>query len=279
MTTPTASAPGAATAAAPRRGGFPPAVRDGLAQVAAVLLFFLAWYLFSLTDLAERAMMPGPVETVVRFVEFLPTGEFWLTLGQTMTSWGISLVLCLVIGIPLGLIIGRNRFVDDSTRITVDFLRTIPSLALLPLALLLLGASTGMVVLISFLAGVWPLLIQAIYAGRQVDPTLIQVSRSFRLKPIERIRFVLAPDVLAFTWPGIRLAVTATLLVTVGAELIGGAPGIGSSIQDALNVNNQTSMFAWVLTAAIYGLIINGLLVLVQRWLLWWHPSMRKGGR
>lgn len=278
MTISTTPARGAATAA-PRRRGMNPALRDGLAQTLAVLLFFIAWHLFSLTDLAERAMMPGPIETLARLFTMLGTGEFWLALGQTLTSWGISLLLCLVIGIPVGLVIGRNRFVDNSTRILVDFLRTIPSLALLPLALLLLGASTAMVVAISFLAGVWPLLIQAIYAGRQVDPTLIQVSRSFRLKPIERLRFVLAPDVLAFTWPGIRLAVTATLLVTVGAELIGGAPGIGSSIQNALTVNDQITMFAWVVTAALYGLLINGLLVLVQRWLLWWHPSMRKGGR
>lgn len=278
MTT-TLSTPGAATAAAPGPGARAKSPVALISQLATVVLFFVAWYVFSLTPMAERAMMPGPIATIARLFEMLGTAGFWLPLGQTMTSWAIALVLCLVIGVPFGLFFGRNTFAGDSTKILIDFFRTIPSLALLPLALLLLGATTWMVVMVAFLAGVWPLLIQAIYAGRQVDPTLQQVSRSFRLTPIERLRFVLVPDVVAFTWPGIRLSVTATLLVTVGAELIGGAPGIGSSIQAALTVNDQVTMFAWVVTAALYGLLINGLLNVVQRMLLWWHPSMRKDAR
>lgn len=136
-----------------------------------------------------------------------------------------------------------------------------------------------MVILVAVFAAIWPILIQSIYAARSIDPTLVQVSRSFRLSLADRIRFVLAPDIAAFIWPGLRLAVTAALLVAVGAELIGGAPGIGSAMQDALSLNRQTTMLAYVVSSAALGLLINTGLSVLQERLLWWHPSQRKGGR
>ncbi len=249
-----------------------------LSQIVVVILFFAGWHLFSLSDMAHRASMPGPIEVFARLFGMLVTGEYWLSVGSTTLSWLLSLLMCIVIGVPFGLLIGRSMKLDWSVKFLIDFLRTIPSLALIPLVLLLLGPSNAMVVVVSFLAAVWPLLIQSIYAGKGLDPVLFQVSRSFRLRMRDRIRFVLAPDVLAFVWPGLRLAVTASLLVTVGAELIGGAPGIGSAIQQALLFNQQDTMFAFVVTSALFGLIVNFLLLGLQRRLLWWHPSMR-GGR
>lgn len=219
--------------------------------------------------------MPGPIDTLSTLGQLVVTGEFWASMGWTVLAWGVALLVCIVIGVPLGLAIGRYRRVDDSTRFLIDFLRTIPSLALIPLVLLLFGTTLTMVVIVAVLAAIWPLLIQSIYAAQQVDPMLFQVSRSFRLKPLDRLRFVLVPDVTAFIWPGLRLAVTAALLVTVGAQLIGGAPGIGSSMQEALLLDKPNVMFAYVVASAVLGLSINAILMVLQAKLLWWHPSVR----
>ena len=108
---------------------------------------------------------------------------------------------------------------------------------------------------------------------------LRQVARSFRLTLPERLRFVLAPDLLSFVWPGVRLAITVSLLVAVGAELIGAAPGLGSALQQSLLQNRNDSLFAYVLTACSLGLLVNAGLVLVQKRTLWWHPSVRAKGQ
>jgi ABC-type nitrate/sulfonate/bicarbonate transport system permease component len=238
----------------------------------------MAWHFFADSPMAVTAMLPGPIETVVSLGGLVMTSAYWVATGATVMNWLISLILSVIIGVPLGLMIGSRRLAEKSTLLTIDFLRTIPSIALIPLALLLLGATTSMVVAVAVLAAVWPVLIQSIYAAKAIDPTLIQVSRSFRLRPWDRIRFVLAPDVAGFIWPGFRLAVTTALLVSVGAELIGGAPGIGSAMQASLSLNQQSVMLAYVLTAAAFGLVVNTVVVALQVKLLWWHPAFR-GGR
>ena len=250
--------------------------RELASQVGVVGAALLIWHVFSLSGTAQKAGMPGPLESFLRLAELLGTTPFWAAVGSTLFSWSVALFLSLAVGIPVGMLIGRSRRTADSSKFLIDFLRTIPSLAIIPLALLLLGPTKGMVVLVALLSAVWPILIQAMYAAEQADPLLTRVARCFRLTFGDRIRYVLAPEFLAFVWPGIRMAVTASLLVTVGAELIGGAPGIGSAIQDSLLVNQQVTMFAYVIAAALVGLSINALLMLLQRKLLWWHPSMRK---
>lgn len=244
-------------------------------QVLAVLLFLLVWHLFSVSDLAEKAGAPGPLPSFVELVLLFGVVDFWAALGWSVLSWLAALVIAVAIGIPLGIAIGRNRRALDSTKWTIDLLRTLPGLALIPVALLLFGASVTMAVIIGAFTAVWPLIVQSISAAEHADPVLHRVARSFRLSNADRIRFVLAPDTLAFIWPGLRIAVTASLLSTIGAQLIGGAPGLGLSILDAQIANQQPAMYAYVITACFLGLLINGGLALLQRRLLWWHPSMR----
>lgn len=250
-------------------------LRDLAIQTLVVIAAFVIWHLFSLTPFAERAELPGPLATLARLAELVVTAEYWSQLGVTVLAWACALVLSVLIGIPVGLLIGRSRRAQDSTHFLIDFLRTIPPLALVPLLLLLMGPTISTVVVTATITAVWPVLIQSIYAGRLADPALHQVSRSFRLTRTDRIRFVLMPDALAFIWPGLRMAVTAALLSTVAAQLIGSAPGIGQAIMSAQLSNRPDSLFAWVLTSCILGLVLNAMLMWAQRRVLWWHPSMR----
>lgn len=249
--------------------------RPWISQTLVILGFLAIWQIFSLSAYAQRADMPSPVKVVAELCEMLITADYWSTVGTTMGSWFVAMTLSLIIGVPVGLAIGRSNFAFDSSKWTIDFLRTIPSVALVPLALLLLGRSQLMVIVVAAIPATWPLIIQSIYAGQQADPILSRVARSLRLTKMDRLRFVLAPDAMAFIWPGIRLATTASLLVTIFAELLGGGEGLGKEIIDSQIYNRATDLYAWVLTACALGLAINGVLAIFQRRLLWWHPSMR----
>lgn len=246
-----------------------------ISQLIVILGFLAIWQVFSQTAYAQRADMPSPVQVFAELGEMLVTSDYWVTVGTTMGSWFTAMGLSLLVGVPVGLAIGRSKFAFDSSKWTIDFLRTIPSVALVPLALLLLGRSQMMVIVVAAIPAIWPLIIQSIYAGQQADPTLARVARSLRLTKMDRLRYVLAPDALAFIWPGIRLATTASLLVTIFAELLGGGEGLGKEIIDSQIYNRATDLYAWVVTACVLGLVINAVLSIFQRRLLWWHPSMR----
>lgn len=244
-------------------------------QALVVAGFFLLWGLFSQSDIAKKADMPNPVEAIEALINLAATEDYWLAIASTMGSWLLALLLALAVGIPLGLFIGRHGFAFGASKWTIDFLRTVPAVAFVPLFLLVLGQSQVMVVLVAMIPAVWPLLIQSIYAGQQSDPVLHRVSRSYRLTVWDRIAYVLAPEALAFIWPGIRLATTASLLAVIFTELLGGAGGIGVALMDAQIYNRAALLYAWVITACILGLITNGLLALGQKKFLGWHPSQR----
>lgn len=247
-------------------------------QAVVLVVFVGLWQVFSLTPVARTVDMPGPLAVAGALAELAIDPGAWLSLGATVLNWIVALAVAAVIGIPVGLFLGRVRVAALSAGGLIDFLRTIPSFALVPILLLILGPTMSMVVFAAAFAGVWPLLIQATYAAEQLDPVLLQVSKAFRLRFSDRLRFVVIPELVAFVWPGLRLATTATLLVAVGAELIGGAPGIGSAMQQAVLFNLFDLTYAWVVIAAALGLAANGVASLVQRRALWWHASVR-GGR
>jgi ABC-type nitrate/sulfonate/bicarbonate transport system permease component len=211
--------------------------------------------------------------------ELWGTAVYWNAVATTMTSWGLGLLVSVIVGVPLGLIIGSNAKIEVSVRLIVDFLRTIPSIAFLPLALLMFGVDLRTPVILIFLAAVWPLLIQSTYAASQIDPVLKQVRRSFHLSWWQYIRFQFAPSALPFITTGLRIAATICLLTAIAVELLSGAPGVGSQLQGALIVSQSATLYAYVLTAGVLGILINVLLVWLQRVLIWWHPSVRGDAR
>jgi len=247
-----------------------------LIQLAAVVAFLALWELFSLTPFAQRAQMPGAITSFATMFGLWGTGPYWGAIGGTLGAWAFALLASIVIGVPLGLIIGRSGIVYTSTHFVVDFLRTLPALALVPLGLLLFGPTHFMAIALAFFASVWPLLIQSVYAGKNADPMLHRMARSFRLRTRDRILYVLVPDALAFIWPGLRLATTAALLVTIAAEMIGLVTGsIGDAIAQSQLDTSPPDLFAYVLTSCFLGLGINAVLGLVQSRVLWWHPAFR----
>ena len=133
-----------------------------------------------------------------------------------------------------------------------------------------------MVVLVATIPAVWPLMIQSIAAGQQADPILHRVARSYKLTVSDRITYVLAPQALAFIWPGVRLATTTSLLAVIFTELLGGREGIGVELTNAQIYNQSEHLYAWVVTTCFLGLLINGGLALSQKYLLGWHPAFRE---
>ena len=244
-----------------------------VAQLAVIGLAVALWWYLS----AVSGSVPSPGRTFATLGELLGTQPFWTAVGQTATTWLIGILVCTGVGIPAGLLIGSSRLATLSTRLTLDFVRNIPPVALVPLGLLLWGPTRSMVLLLVISGTIWPIVIQSIYASRQSEPQLQDVAQVFHLGRGWRLTRIFLPGAAPFVMTGVRVAATICLLLTVSGELFGGAPGVGTQILAAQVGNDDPQMYAYVTVAALLGLTVNSLIWLAQRRLLHWHPSFRQG--
>lgn len=277
--TSTAAVPG--RAANPKRRPRPSrdaVLRSVGLKLGAVIIALLIWTWFALTS-GEAAGVPTPVELVRILSELVVTQQFWAAVGSTLLSAVLGFLLSVLIGVPIGLINGTLRPVEKSTSFVIDFGRTIPGVAVLPLVLLLYGSTRTMVLVLVVFSAVWPILVQSTYAAQQLSPQIRQVARSYRLDLWTRIRAVYVPSALPFVMTGLRISATISLLITISSEFLGGASGLGSRLFNTLTVNDTPTMFAYVFTAALLGVLLNILLEAVQARVLWWHPSQREQSR
>lgn len=241
----------------------------------AIFSFLVLWHLLAISPLVDRGAVPTPVEVLQAMIGLWAESSYWKALGTTLGTWGIGLALCAVIGIPVGLLIGVSLRATRSTRWIIDFLRTIPTIALLPLLLLLFGATLRMELTMILLSALWPILIQSMYAVKQVEPLLKWVTRVFRISTMDRLRFLWVPSVSLLVSTGMRLGAITALLVTISAEYLGGAPGLGQQLSAMEEALKRPEVFAYAVTAGIVGMMLNTVIVQTQRRLLWWHPIVR----
>ena len=118
----------------------------------------------------------------------------WKAVGNTLQGWAIGLGLAIVLGVPAGILIGSSRWAYRALRVPIEFLRPIPSVALIPLAVLVYGTGLESKVFLATFAWFWPMLIQTIYGVQDVDPVATDTARAFGLGRRSRLWRVTLPE-------------------------------------------------------------------------------------
>ncbi|MFD5628244.1 MULTISPECIES: ABC transporter permease [unclassified Streptomyces] len=200
---------------------------------------------------------------------------FWTALEDTLTGWALGLLIAVIAGILAGVLISVVPHLREVTASTIEFLRPIPSVALIPLAVLLYGTELRSVLLLVVYASFWQVLIQVLYGVQDVDPVAEETARSYGLDAWARTRHVLWPSALPYVMTGVRLAAAVALILTVTAELVIGAPGLGKNIGVAQASQAVPEMYALLVVTGLLGLLINVGARTVERRALAWHQSVR----
>jgi ABC-type nitrate/sulfonate/bicarbonate transport system permease component len=263
---------GAAGAASRRRGAPSNAVLGllGLLGLVAVL------ELVPRTGIVDGRFLPPFHEIAQALGEQLGQPEFWTALGGTLRGWAIGLAIAMVAGIVLGVAVGSVPMLRKATNSTIEFLRPIPSVALIPLAVLLYGTDMRATLLLVVYASFWQVLVQVLYGVQDVDPVARETSRSYRFRPMTRVRTVIWPTALPYVVTGFRLAAAVALILEVTGELIIGSPGLGNLIAVAQSSGAYASMYALVVVTGLIGVTVNVIARQVERRTLRWHPSIRR---
>lgn len=206
------------------------------------------------------------------------TPAFWQALGATMLGWILGLGIAVVIGIVLGVVIASIPIVDRMLSSTIEFLRPIPSVALVPIAALLFGTTLQATLLLVVFASLWPVLIQVIYGVRDVDRVALDTARTYRFGTLRIIRDVVWPSMMPYLIVGIRLSAAVALILEITGELVIGSPGLGKLIALAQSSAAVPTMYALVLVTALLGVLVNVGTRAVESRVLFWHASVRREG-
>jgi ABC-type nitrate/sulfonate/bicarbonate transport system permease component len=219
---------------------------------------------------------PPTSRIVGALADQLRSDAFWVALGQTLVTWLVGLGIAASAGIVLGLLIGSVPWLRALTASTIEFLRPIPSVALIPVVAVLYGSDRTSTVILVVYASFWQVLIQVLVGVVDVDPVAMDTARSYRLSRLRRVVNVIWPTTLPYAITGFRLATSVALILTITGELVVGTPGLGKLIETAYTSNAVAVMYALVVVTGIIGVLANLGTRTLERVVLAWHPSVRK---
>ena len=250
-------------------------LRFHLISVAALLLFTAVWYLVTdVLGLANTLILPGPKEVFTAFVKKLsnknPDGS---TLGvHTLSSLRLVLSgysLGVLVGMPLGIMMGWSRWFERFFRPLFDLLRPVPPVGWLPLVLILFGIGLSGKVFIIFFATLMPCVLNAYTGIRQVSDTHLLVGRTFGATRAQLLFRVAIPSAMPMLFTGLRTALSTSWATLVAAEMLAAQKGLGFMIQINRNLANAdyilVGMLAIGVIGAVFSLLLSGLEKLLSK--------------
>ncbi|MEV4256824.1 ABC transporter permease subunit [Spirillospora sp. NPDC049652] len=231
--------------------------------------------LLTRSGLVDGDQVP-PVSTVLRRAAGLVADpEFLTQLTDTLRSWFTGLALATLVAVAAGLVLGATPWLNRAARLVVELMRPIPSLALIPLALVTFSSTTQSTTSLVCYAATWPILINTLYALRDVDPLATETLRSFGFGRAAVTLRVALPSAAPFVLTGVRIAASVGLVVVVSTELVAGAgSGLGGYLaQSQTGGGRPDLMLAGAVWAGVLGLAANLLLVAFGRVAFRWHTG------
>lgn len=203
--------------------------------------------------------LPVPSGVLAGVVNLLPDATFWSEVAFTVGEWFLGLLLATVAGVVVGGLMGAYLPVFLAFEWPVEAFRVLPSIALGPILVLILGAGMLPLAVTVALACVWPILLNTMYGVRSTDSTAVQTARTFGASDLQILREIKVPSALPFAFTGVRIAASIGLIVAVSSELlIGNGQGIGGYIlTNTVNATNLDVVYAATLIAGVLGVLVN----------------------
>jgi ABC-type nitrate/sulfonate/bicarbonate transport system permease component len=249
---------------------------DALLGLAGLLGFLAVMEVVPRLGLVPERYLPPASRIGSALVTELGERAFWTALRGTLRAWALGLAIAMAGGVVVGIVIGSVPVLRELTSSTIEFLRPIPSVALVPLAVLLFGSDLRSSLLLVVYAAFWQVLIQVLYGVADVDPVAADTARGYRLGRWARIRHLVWPTALPYVVTGFRLAAAVALILAITAELLIGIPGLGAEIAVARSSGAVSTMYALVVVSGLLGVAVNIGARALERRVLHWHPAVRR---
>lgn len=258
------------------RNGMPSRVLRWSEPALVVLGVVLAWEITARSGLLPTEDFPPATAIFRAFASDLRHADLWVGIRASMEAWLLGMLIVVVVGVPVGMLLGASTICYRLSYLTLEFVRTLPGIAALPILMFAYGVGQPLVIALVVLAGLWPLLIQSMYGMHDVDPVAVATAQVYGVHGLRRFLLVDVRSCLPYIATGLRVAGTLGLLFAIAASLVIGGQGLGDAMAQATRIGDRSLLFARVLDCGLLGIGVTMGLVAFERRALRWHPSQRK---
>ncbi len=235
------------------------------------LLLIALWQLMISAQWVKPVLLPPPGETLAHMAGNFLSGSIYVDLWATVyrTLW--SFAIAVLIGVPLGIVLGSSEAAYRSVEFVIDFFRSTPSSALIPLFLLIFGITDINKIAIASFGAMLIVLFNSAYGVMNAKKTRVMAAQIMGVSRWHVFKDVMLMESLAQTFVGLRSAVSMALVIVIVAEMfIGSENGLGHRIIDAQQVFNVKEMYASILVTGALGYGLNLLFLLFEKRLIHW---------
>jgi ABC-type nitrate/sulfonate/bicarbonate transport system permease component len=215
------------------------------------------WQALKSMGLLDYEYLPSPRELVAAIADLVRAGELVDDVAHTLGVAVVAAATSMAVGAALGLAIGLVPAVRRYSMASVDFLRTIPAVALVPIAVLSFGPVWTAEFALATYAALWPIVLHTAGGVAAVHPRQYDVARMLHLGPVATVRKIVVPAAIPAWLVGARMAVIIALLVAIVAEMIMSPRGLGGGLSESMHALAPARMWAYAVVCGVLGLILN----------------------
>jgi sulfonate transport system permease protein len=235
------------------------------------ILFFLLWYAAVASGWINKVLLPSPIDTFQHLWHAIGSGTMLGDINATFLRTLYAFGIAAIIGVPVGIALGSSEVAYRSVEFLIDFFRSTPSSALIPLFLLIFGISDTNKIAIAAFAAVLVILFNSAYGVMSARKTRIMAARVMGVHPWYLFRDVLLLESLSQTFVGLRNGISMALVIVIVAEMfIGSENGLGHRIIDAQQVLNVKDMYASIFITGALGYLLNVAFLLIEKKFVHW---------
>lgn len=246
--------------------------RNKLNFISGYLLIFvliLIWELIS--RLSENAFFPSFTRSISALVSSIIKGDFLSNVYISIIHSFFGLFIAMLLMIPLGFYIGRSKSAHNLFNPLIEFLRPLPSSAIIPLAIVYLGFEAKMKIFVIVFGCSWPILLNTINAVKNIEPMYLKTAHSLKFNWYKRFIHVLWPASLPSILTGVKISLAISLILTITVEMVVGSKGIGYYIIDNERSFKFPEMYGGILFLGFLGIIINKSFLYIENKLISWQ--------
>jgi NitT/TauT family transport system permease protein len=229
----------------------------------------------------NQEFLPPPTVIGARLVELFNDRGFSLDVVQSVLAWAMALAIAVAIAVPVGIVFGSVPPVRSAFSAIVEFLRPIPSVALIPLALIAIKTNPEVKISLAVFGAVWPILFNTMHAMGDIEPMQLNTAKAFNVGRFRTLTAVKLPSITPFVFTGIRISASIALILIVSTEILAGGGtesdelwergGLGSFITNSGAGGARMDLaLAGTFVAGCIGVAINMIFTGIQRrWINW----------
>lgn len=237
------------------------------------VLLVVVWQIASQTGWLSTRILPSPEAIVVTFWNLTASGELWQNLAISTWRAAIGFAIGGSIGLVLGLITGMSRTGERLLDTSVQMIRNVPHLALIPLVILWFGIDESAKIFLVALGTLFPIYLNTYHGIRNIDRGLVEMARSYGLSGWSLFIQVILPGALPSIMVGVRFALGLMWLTLIVAETISANSGIGYLAMNAREFLQTDVVVVAIILYALLGKLADVSALLLERVWLRWHPA------